>query len=55
MSRWCVFENMGTTFSSLEILQEPEVLEDQLIEIVKFEIPKSFSRLMLICIFHGLR
>ena len=30
---------MGTEFSSLEILQEPEVREDQLPEIVKFEIP----------------
>ena len=30
MSRECVFENMGTKFSSLEILQEAEVREDQL-------------------------
>ena len=30
MSRECVFENLGTKFSSLEILQEPEVREDQL-------------------------
>ena len=30
MSRECVFENMGTKFFSLEILQEPEVREDQL-------------------------
>ena len=26
----CVFENVGTEFSSLEILQEPEAREDQL-------------------------
>ena len=26
----CVFQNIGTAFSSLEILQEPEVREDQL-------------------------
>jgi len=30
MSRECVFENMGTKFSSLEILHEPEVREYQL-------------------------
>ena len=30
MSKDSVFENMGTGFSSLEILQEPEVREDQL-------------------------
>ena len=30
MSKESVFENMGTGFSSLEILQEPNVLEDQL-------------------------
>ena len=30
MSEESVFENMGTGFSSLEILQEPEVREDQL-------------------------
>ena len=30
MSKESVFENMGTGFSSLEILQEPEVREDQL-------------------------
>ena len=30
MSRDCVFDNMETEFSSLEILQEPEVHEDQL-------------------------
>ena len=30
MSRECVFEHMGTKFSSLKILQEQEVLEDQL-------------------------
>ena len=28
MSRECAFEKMGTKFSSLEILQEPEVSED---------------------------
>ena len=30
MSRESVFDNMGTGFSSLDILQEPEVHEDQL-------------------------
>ena len=30
MSRESVFENMRTGFSSLDILQEPEVREDQL-------------------------
>ena len=30
MSRECFFEKMGTGFSSLEILQEPEVRKDQL-------------------------
>ena len=30
MSKQSVFENMGTGFSSLEILQEPNVREDQL-------------------------
>ena len=30
MSRESVFESMGTGFSSLDILQEPEVHEDQL-------------------------
>ena len=30
MSKEYVFENMGTEFSRLEILQEPEVREDQL-------------------------
>ena len=30
MSKESVFENMGTGFSSLEILQEPNVREDQL-------------------------
>ena len=30
MSRESGFENMGTVFSSLEILQEPEIREDQL-------------------------
>ena len=30
MSRESVFDNMGTDFSSLDILQEPEVHEDQL-------------------------
>ena len=29
-SRESGFENMGTVFSSLEILQEPEILKDQL-------------------------
>ena len=28
MARECAFEKMGTEFSSLEILQEPEVCED---------------------------
>ena len=28
MSRECVFEKMGTEFSSFEILQEPKVCED---------------------------
>ena len=30
MSKESVFENMGTGFSSLEILQEPNVRKDQL-------------------------
>ena len=30
MSRECAFEKMGTEFSSLEILQERGVREDQL-------------------------
>ena len=30
MSRESVFDNMGTGFSSVDILQEPEVREDQL-------------------------
>ena len=30
MSKTSGFENMGTVFSSLEILQEPEIREDQL-------------------------
>ena len=30
MSRQSGFENMGTVFSSLEILQEPEIRKDQL-------------------------
>ena len=30
MSRESVFDNMGTGFSSIDILQEPEVREDQL-------------------------
>ena len=30
MSKESAFENMGTGFSSLEILQEPNVREDQL-------------------------
>ena len=30
MSRESVFDNMGTVFSSVDILQEPEVREDQL-------------------------
>ena len=30
MPRKSVFENMGTSFFSLEILQEPESHEDQL-------------------------
>ena len=30
MSSESVFENMGNGFSSLEILQEPDVREDQL-------------------------
>ena len=30
MSKKSVFENMGTGFYSLEILQEPESREDQL-------------------------
>ena len=30
MSKKSGFENMGTVFSSLEILQEPEIREDQL-------------------------
>ena len=30
MSKESVFENMGTGFSSSEILQEPNVREDQL-------------------------
>ena len=30
MSRKSIFENVGTGFFSLEILQEPESLEDQL-------------------------
>ena len=29
MPRECVFGNMGTEFSGLEILQEPEVRENQ--------------------------
>ena len=30
MSRESVFDNMATGFSSVDILQEPEVREDQL-------------------------
>ena len=30
MSRESVFDNMGTGFSSVDILQEPEVREDQM-------------------------
>ena len=30
MSRKSIFENIGTDFSSLEILQEPESRKDQL-------------------------
>ena len=30
MSRESVFDNMGTGFASVNILQEPEVREDQL-------------------------
>ena len=30
MSKECFFEKMGTGFSSLEILQEPEFRKDQL-------------------------
>ena len=30
MSRECVFDNMGTEISSLEILQEADVRDDQL-------------------------
>ena len=30
MSRESVFDNMGTGFSRVDILQEPEVREDQL-------------------------
>ena len=30
MSRQSGFENMGTVFSSIEILQEPEIRKDQL-------------------------
>ena len=50
MSRECFFEKMGTGFSSLEILQEPDVRKDQL----KWRDLKylgTFLRLILICIF----
>ena len=54
MSRESVFKNMGNDFSSLEFLQEPDILEDQL----NSEIWKTFETywwLILICIFHGRR
>ena len=50
MSRECVFDNMGTDFSSLEILQEPEVCEDQLKK-RNLRYLKSFWWLILICIY----
>ena len=39
MSRECVFENIGTGFSSLEIIQEAPVKSVKLAETVRFEIP----------------
>ena len=39
MSRECVFENMGTGFPSLEIIQEAPVKSVKLAETVRFEIP----------------
>ena len=43
-TRECVFENMGTGFSSLEIIQEaPAVKSVKLAETVRFELPCNFS------------
>ena len=52
MFRKSVLDNMGTDFSSLEILQKPEVSEDQLKYWARFEIPWNFLTTST-CIFHG--
>ena len=53
MSRECFFDNMRTEFSSLEILQEPEVREDQLKCSEIWNTLETFWRLILICIYDG--